>query len=497
MKLAVLITCVGLLSGCARGDKAHHAHEDEGWAVTAWGTRYEIFAECASLVVGQTAKSHTHVTVLEDFSPLRLGAVSAVLARGGEDTRVFRQETAVRDGIFSVEITPPEAGDFELSFRVESSAGEEIIPAGKVRVGDAASPGGMLESPRLGHHPMTAGASTDPISFLKEQQWRTEFRTAWAEDGSVQASVRGPGTTGAAAGAEVVLSAPLDGTVTAESRCYVGRAMERGETVMDLAARAASDRTLAELESEAGLARARLTRLEELFALEAVSAAEVDAARARLTGLDAQLQATRGERGSKAVAVRAPFAGQIAEVYVVPGQSVSAGDPLARLVRRTPVWVDVALLPRAAAQVHASPAGLVLKASGAAPVSVDSANVRLVSKSPEVDRTTGTVTTILEVTDALPFPLGTMLDAEILLNEEHRGVVVPASSIVDDGGIPVVYVQVEGEDFARHEITIETTQGDRVLVGGLRAGARVVARGGGAIRRASLMSTGEVEGHVH
>lgn len=497
MRLAVFIICVGLLAGCAREEKREHAHDDEGWAVTAWGARYEIFAECDPLVVGRSVRSHTHVTVLEDFSPLRVGVVSAVLSRVGGETSVFRQGSAVRDGIFSIEIKPDEPGDYDLSFRVESSAGDEVIPAGRVRVGDAGSPGGPVESPMSGPYAPAASASADAISFLKEQQWRTEFRTAWAEEGSVRSSVHGPGRTGAAAGAEVVLSAPLDGTVTAESRFYVGLAMERGETVMGLAARAASNRTLAELESEAGLARARLARLEELLALEAASAAEVEAARARVTGLDAQLDAARGERGPKSVAVRAPFAGEIAEVNVVPGQAVSAGDLLVRLVRPTPVWIEVALLPRAAARVQSSPAGLVLRASGAAPISIDSTGVRLVSKSPEVDRTTGTVTTILEVKDALPLPLGTVVDAEILLHDELRGIVVPASAIVDDGGIPVVYVQMEGEDFVRQEISVKRTQGDRVLIEGMRAGSRVVVRGGGAIRRAALMSTGEIEGHVH
>jgi RND family efflux transporter MFP subunit len=497
MRLAVFITCAGLLAGCGRDDKPRMAHGDESWAVTAWGARYEIFAECAPLAVGRSVRSYTHVTALGDFSPLRVGVVSAVLSRNGEETSVFRQEGALRDGIFAIEIKPEEPGKYDLSFRIESPAGNEVVPAGRVRVGDAASPGGPVEPPMSGPYAPTGNASAGSVSFLKEQQWRTEFRTAWAEDGSVRASVRGPGTTGASAGAEVALSASLDGTVTGESRCYVGRAVERGETVMELAGRAASHRTLAELESEADLARARLARLEELLALEAVSVAEVEAARARATGLDAQLHATRGERGPKPVAVRAPFAGEIAEVNVVPGQAVSAGDPLARLVRRTPVWVKVALLPNAAAQVRSSPAGLVLRASGAAPVSVDSASVRLVSKSPEVDRTTGTVTTILEVKEALPFSLGTVLDAEILLHEELRGVVVPASAIVDDGGIPVVYVQIEGEDFVRQEVSIGTAEGDRVLVGGLHAGARVVVRGGGAIRRAALMSSGEVAGHVH
>jgi hypothetical protein len=40
-------------------------------------------------------------------------------------------------------------------------------------------------------------------------------------------------------------------------------------------------------------------------------------------------------------------------------------------------------------------------------------------------------------------------------------------------------------------------QGDRLLVDRLVAGQRLVDRGGEAIRRSSLMASGEAHGHVH
>jgi RND family efflux transporter MFP subunit len=489
---AVIVAAV-LMSGCGSGKQAKDAPDhDDGWAVTAWGERYEIFAESSPLIAGQVSKSHTHVTVLADFSALGAGVVSAVLTGGGGAESVFRQDKAVRDGIFSVEIKPQEEGEFDLSFRVESAAGPEEIPAGRVRVGNAQAPGGVLTSEADG-----AGASTTPVSFLKEQQWRTEFRTEWVNEGSIRASIHGPGKVRAAAGSEAVLSAPLDGVVTTGTRLHVGLAAERGATVAELSPRAESHWTLAELEAEANLARSRLSRLENLLAVEAVSAAEVEAARTKVTALDAQLDATRGSRGLKPVAIRAPFSGEVAEVSIVPGQAVSAGDPLLRLVRRSPVWIEVALLPRSAVLVEKTSAGLVLTAAGFEPVSLRDTDVKVVSQSPEVERTTGTVTTIFEANEQLPVPLGTAVDVEVLLSEERRGIVIPASAIVDDGGVSVVYVQDEGEAFTRQEVAVGATQGDRALVQGLSPGARIVTRGGGAIRRAALMTTGEIEGHVH
>jgi len=86
---------------------------------------------------------------------------------------------------------------------------------------------------------------------------------------------------------------------------------------------------------------------------------------------------------------------------------------------------------------------------------------------------------------------------EIVLPGGQPGIVVPSSALVDDGGTSVVYVQLSGEAFARREVRVVGRSGDEVTVEGLRAGERLVTRGGAAVRRASLLSTGAPEGHLH
>jgi hypothetical protein len=60
-----------------------------------------------------------------------------------------------------------------------------------------------------------------------------------------------------------------------------------------------------------------------------------------------------------------------------------------------------------------------------------------------------------------------------------------------------VYVQVEGESFSRRKVEVRHRQGEQVLVDGVLPGERVVTLGGAAIRRATLLASGSVEGHVH
>ena len=85
--------------------------------------------------------------------------------------------------------------------------------------------------------------------------------------------------------------------------------------------------------------------------------------------------------------------------------------------------------------------------------------------------------------------------------QNHEGVVGDGEpkegALVDDGGISVVYLQLSGEEFLRQPVEVLATESSQLLVDGLEVGQLLVARGGDSIRRASLMSSGEVEGHVH
>jgi len=92
---------------------------------------------------------------------------------------------------------------------------------------------------------------------------------------------------------------------------------------------------------------------------------------------------------------------------------------------------------------------------------------------------------------------GLRATAQILLPGEVEGMLLPDSAVVDDAGVSVVYIQLEGETFSRRVVGVKHRQGDLVLVEGVLPGERVVTVGGAAIRRASLLASGSVEGHVH
>jgi RND family efflux transporter MFP subunit len=515
MTLRRIIIVSALLAAACRRDATDAVSGEQNWSVTTWGTEYEIFAEVGPLVAGEVSQSNTHVTVLDDFSPLRKGIVTAVLRETGRGESAFEQSAPKRDGIFVVPIRPPSEGEFELSFRIQGPGGPEEIPAGRVRVGTREKPGGLVKPPAPPNGSVTAEA--EGIPFLKEQQWRTEFATAWAAERPLASTVSGPARVVPVAGGEVVLTAPVDAAVASEPWPHRGEDVGHGKEIFRLVPKVAASSSLPQLEAEVAsieadlaVTRARAERLADLEKLDAVSRAEVERIRAARSALEARLTAARrdletaaagrlGERAGASLPIRAPWPGRVAEVNVSPGQSVAAGAALARLVKPRPVWLDIALRPEGAAQLQEAPSSLFIRRPSATePSAYSGSAIRLISRAPEVDSRTGTVGVLIEVeASSEELPIGSAVEAELAVGGETRGVVVPAAALVDDSGITVVYEQVDGEAFARHPVSVRARQGALALVEGVPPGTRLVTKGAAAVRRASLLSSGAPEGHVH
>lgn len=515
---SILILAAAVLIACG----SEHAHDHPGehleatlgdsWAVTAWGEHFELFPEIDALVSGQTAGAHVHVTILDGFRPATEGTVAIVLTGENGTEERFSSSSVVRPGIFNVEIQPETAGRAALHFEIEVDGMTEEIPGGTVEIGTESDPGGLVEAVST-----TPPGDGEGVDFLKEQQWRTAFATSWAALGSLRPGVSGAARVESPSGGRVILTAPVDGLVLGDSWPFTGQRVASGAALLSLIPTTSTSRSLAdlratvhELEARSQVADSRAERLENLLVKEAVSRREVEQAEAEATVISARLEAARSELeaaeagrvgrvGVAGLSIRAPFTGRVAEVLVSPGEQVSAGTPIARLIREHPVWVRVALTPADASRLESGITGLILDVGASTPpIEVPAGDVRLIAVAPEVNESTGTVEALVEVDRSVDqLRPGVRATARLLLLGEIEGMLLPLTAVVDDAGVSIVYIQREGESFVRREVLIRECQGQTALVEGIVAGERVVTVGGAAIRRASLLSSGPVEGHVH
>jgi multidrug efflux pump subunit AcrA (membrane-fusion protein) len=91
--------------------------------------------------------------------------------------------------------------------------------------------------------------------------------------------------------------------------------------------------------------------------------------------------------------------------------------------------------------------------------------------------------------------LGMFADVMIEIDRRRDVLVAPIEAIVDDSGEPVVYVQREGESFARRPVELGIRDGDLMEIRGLAAGERLVTRGAYTIRLSTL--SGAIPEHHH
>jgi RND family efflux transporter MFP subunit len=524
--LALLLSCKEAPHGHDHGPGGAHGHEQGGaasaeperpdLAVTVYQDGLELFMEYPALVVGQPSPLVAHFTDARDpkgFHVVKKGRVTATLRYADGTEERFVAEKLLRDGIFKPVVQPTKAGEGTLTLRLE---GEQV--AGTVDVG-----------PVVVHPTVAAAVAAAPaeeagetaVPFLKEQQWKTQYATAPAEPRVLQGGVRANGELKPVAGQSAELSAPVTGRILVGDKvAHLGQRVRKGEVLVRVAPTSqASGTDLATVEMEAARARAELglaerevSRAEELLAAKAIPEKQVDAARvardvaaARLSAAERQLSLYRSTQsggvapGGSAFELRSPLDGVVSFADVTPGAVVEVGRPLVSVVNPERLWLEARVYEADAPKVERSPGASFTVAGFTQEFTVDEKTGRRVAVGSVVDRATRTVPVIFE----LPNPDGVLkpgMFAKVTLHtgETVRGVAIPESAVVDDGGKPTVYVMEGGESFFKRPILPGVRSGGWVQVlEGVKEGERVVSRGAYDVKLSSATGAIPEHGHAH
>jgi RND family efflux transporter MFP subunit len=251
-------------------------------------------------------------------------------------------------------------------------------------------------------------------------------------------------------------------------------------------------------------ARARLREAEDeherakrLFAVEAVPQRRVHEAEIRLAAAREALSGYAGGEltDGNRIAVRAPLGGTVAARLVTPGSRVEAGAPLFDIVDASTVWLR-ADLPAALASAVSRTAVAEFRVEGA---TATIRSGRLVSVGSIVDSMSRTIPVRFEVPNASGrVPIGATARVTVRSGTRERGLLIPATAVLEEDGRTIVYVQPEGERFERREVVLGPSEGGRVLVrSGIAATDRVVTGAAYQVRLASLSTAVPMQGHEH
>jgi HlyD family secretion protein len=379
------------------------------------------------------------------------------------------------------------------------------IDAAPLPAAGAASAGDGARSVRVAsvdHGPLVATRSATVT--LRPAQ---ESRVAAGTSGRVAEII-------AREGATVESGAPLVRLDEAQARSALDGAelaLAQAQIQLDRARRSSTDAVgqaaagAETAERNLALIQRQLTEAESLLALGAIAASDVEALRAqRAQAEGALLQAReavgrsdraededlalltlqlrqaevqlRGARDALAeTVVRAPFAGDVAELFVEVGEFVGAGSPVARLLGSGPKLASFTVPPEDAPLLERIGEVTVTYAGQSLPATIlrlerQAQQARLVTVLAQIDA------------DAPRTPPGALAEVryEVTLGEGLR---IPSSALFADAGRSYVY-QVEstgaGAVARRTEVRIVAESGNVAIVTGtpaeaLVAGAQVVS----------------------
>jgi membrane fusion protein, heavy metal efflux system len=504
MALAAMLAATHFLAGCHGPGGGHeHGPADEAAHGHGGGVRYthyapltELFVEFEPLVVGRESAFAAHLTRLADFKAVAEGRLVVVLSAEGT-----RQEAAagVSDtpGIFRPVVVPERAGSHRLTLTWTGAEGTSVHDLGVVQV-----------------HPDEAAAhdaaSPDPTGFAytKEAQWQTDFASVPVVAREIRQSVPARLAIHARPDAEALLTSPVDGVLRAPPGGWprVGARVSRGQVLLQVVPRLGGERDAAGLRldatrmrTDAERARREVARLEGLVELGAVPENRLvdarDEARVAEAALAAANARLRGTDDGAGVAIRSPIAGVILRVAANSGASLQAGQPLIHVADPGRVWVEAKVAESDAEGLRA-PGGAMF-ASGRSLVVGE--NAELVGAAGSVDPATRTISVVFEADAAtVGLPIGATAAGRVYTGGSRPELAVPVSAVTDDAGVPVVFVQLEGESFERRPVTPGHRDGDWLAVtSGLRPGERVVSRGVPQVRLASTGTTELGHGHAH
>lgn len=518
--LLLLVLCSGVL-GCrksgssteahAPGEHVHgaegdHEHEEKTAQFTIWSNGYEIFAEHTAPVAGKATRFITHISEVRTGAPRSAGAVKFAFR---QDAATFDHPQAAPDrpGIYIPAVTFPSAGDWQANIIIPGAT-NTVVELGRITVYETEHAAAHAEYPE----------PPEGISFLKEQQWRILARTEPVARQALTERVALHATVVPAPGKKVTISSAVAGRLTLEQNVRLGSEVRSGDTLGWIEP-AFNEFTAKLVDAEAEALRAKsaleqakasFERTRNLYEQQAKSQRELQEAELAYRSTQASFEAAttiqqlyRGtgaifKDGSLRIAIRAPIDGVLDKVTRKLGQRINPEDALFTILDPESVLIEAQVPEARLARIKPELGAVFQAAAGGEPLLVTN-SLSFVAMGRELDPATRTVPLTYASTKKIhAITVGATGTLLVPTGRSSEALSIPSSAIVEDEGIPVIFVQLSGETFQKRDVILGIRDGERIEVkAGLNEGERVVTDGAYAILLSTRSGTIPAHGHAH
>ncbi|MFC2083703.1 efflux RND transporter periplasmic adaptor subunit [Bacteroidota bacterium] len=486
-KIRLLIAISLLAIGC------ENQHIDEITReiseVTLWTEKMELFMEYPTPIAGEAGKYLIHLTILDDFQPVRSGKVTLSFKPINNETITVEYNELLREGIFTPFINIPSAGEYDFILSYQNGRLNETFELERIRVY-----GSKTDIPTSDDEHYTG------ISFLKEQQWKTKFSTSIGQYRKIRSSISVVGEVIPDQHGYAEIVAHVEGILSVEHNQEMvtpGSKVRKGDVLLTICPPVTGNNSWTELQLAYQKSKTEFERAERLLKNDAISKRDYEEAKRtyliQKSGYDAFTTLINPSKVSTAVTeyshleIHSPIDGIITEVVAKPGQNINAGEKLMTVLDPSPIWIKMNIYEKDYYKIGESQ-GAEIKIPGLdKPVYLNKHNWRVLSKGEIIDPSNRTLPLLVEINNPERiFKVGQMLQVNLYTSAEMEVFCVPESAIFEEAAQKIVFIQIEGEVFEKRVIkTGVEYEGYVEILDGIKVDERVVTNGGYMVKLAS------------
>ena len=482
-----------IISGCSDGEEKPDALSTDGnevpsASVTLWTDAMELFMEYPLMIKSSPGKFVIHLSVLKDFKAIQGGAVTLMFQHQSGQTFQVIRDFLLREGIFNPMVELPLAGPYDFTLNYTGPRVSETFQIDDFVVYESAE-----------DIPREPESGAEAITFLKEQQWKIEFRTEPVQLNPMRGSVRAIGEVLPRQLSYAEITSPVEGILRVEhnqAMVIPGAVVKKGQTLATFSPRLGSVDSWIDRKLAYEYAQTEYERAQRLKRKNAIPNREFEGIKNNYLIQKAGYETYTQSGNSDLFQLRAPISGTVTEITVLPGQKISAGQKLMTIINLSTVWLRINVFEKDYYGMP-TPQGAALTIPGLkSAIIVEGSDFRLLSMGNVLDADSRTIPILLEITNPDNIlKIGQMMQVELYTTRETRLLSIPEGALYDDEAQQIVFVHVGGESFEKRAVeTGHRYKGWIAIQSGLSAGERVVTQGGYLVK---LASSSEEIGHGH
>ena len=486
------------IAGCSHhhpNETDKHVHK-ENLQLTAYSDNFEVFAETAPFVIGQSNNILAHFTRLENFKPLTEGSVMVSLVVGTDDIRQTLEQP-VRTGVYLFSLQPAKAGTGKLIFDVKTSNGFSQVVVPNITV----------YNDEHDAHEAAAQAtisSSNGAVFTKAQSWKVDFATTEARREPFGQIIRTTAQIQPSQGDERVISAKAGGVVLfPDGNLVEGKAVSAGQTLFSIDGSGMADNNLsvryAEAESEYNRAKAEYERKTGLAKDNIVSQSDLLKVQTEFYKAEAIYNNLRKNFTAGKQSVSSPISGFVTSVLVRNGEFTEAGQAVLVVSKNRNLLIKAELQPRYYNILNNIVSANIRMLDNNRTCTLEELDGRVISYGKSTDVANPLIPVIFQVNNKAGMLSGSFVELYIKTQTNTQAITVPNESIIEEMGNYFVYVQLTPEFFEKRVIKKGITDGIRTeIVDGIVDGERVVSKGAMLVKLSQASGALDAHsGHAH